>query len=488
MRLVVSNCHGNLLRQHKDNGDDGGSEDRSARMTASLPRANLQRYVLQGSVQGVEGACVVPVAGPLAEAVMSQQWLQLAKSTTSTLRRRGSSLQHRLGVIRTWALSHPMPPAAYVPAGSVAQATPISPLPGTGPTSEPAAVALSAAALQEQLELHTPLLSEDDTATSNPFITACLLHVASVCTPYGSNSAAGAPSCAPIDSSSLALLQQASLAWLGYNGVALSKARARCAFLHGPDSALLLYNYFPEALPSALWSMLWLCVSLLLQPIQPSTVAEKLGHALYSAKDLLNQADLAAARAAAVAGPSAASARRTTELEANTLKYLITAGCSSHSLSVPLTALPDQHRTVYAVPPGVADAGGITHPAQVTIWPLLTSAQLHVQDRKTMLEFLSLRYNSDMAHGSHPAYLPVCTRTVRDTHFPAAQHTDVHVCWLAPVPSTWLQDAQRYAPVPGAGTSSPLQSDYCPKVRISNLGSFLASRWTNGIGEWLHDS
>lgn len=464
-----------------------------ARMQTVPSRPQARRFFLETSDELHPGDSFVPVAAPLADAAGCQRWLQLAKSTTSTLRRRGSSLQHRLGVIRTWEESHPMPPVSQVPSGL--QQGPS----GSGAAASAGAASLSPSALREQLLLYTPRLAEDEATKDNDFLAACLLHMASVLAsgtqPQHSAGAAATAHCGPVDPHARQLIRQVALAWIVHNGVPAAKARGDSSLQHGHETALLLYNHFPDALPPALWSVLWLCVSLLLQPVQPSTVVEKFGHALYSAKELLHASEeLQALEAEAVQKPNRhprPQAQPLAAAEEQVLAALAAAGCSFHSLSLPLTGLPAGQRRVEIVAASSSSSAAATHPAQVTIWPLLCSAQLQSAGRKKLVNFLLERYEcgASVSEQDATAWVPVSTRSIQRLH-DGSEHgrSDVHVTWLAPVQGAWLHAPQRLEAAIAGGAHTPLQSDYCPRVRISNLGSSLAEAWTHGISAWLPET
>ncbi len=435
----------------------------------------------------------VPVAWPLANVAVSQRWLQLAKSTTSTLRRRGSSLQHRLGVIRDWEQSHPMPPAAHVPGPTPATQRAQSPPAGTSeaPASQ-GSPKLPPSLVREQLSQYTPLLSDGEAASWDPLVRATLLHMASLLASPGGDGTGTLT-----NTSSGIRIAQAATAWLSYNSVSGAAQAAGRTFQDGHSTALLLYNRFPEALPSALWSVLWLCVSLLLQPLRGHSVIEKLGHALYSAKELLaGREDLQQLQLQLhTPGPGASNEPNTIQYELSALSALTSAGCSLHSMSVPLTSLPEPGRFVDALPAGSPSSPGPTHAAQVTIWPLITCKQLPTESRAALVRFFASRYQASAPTSEQCVYLPVCARSIettqeKDESASVQQHSArdtsqsaVTVVWLAGVSSSWLQQ-QQAAPVDGPGDSNPLVSTYCPRIRISNLGTDLARRWTAGIAQW----
>lgn len=483
----------------------------------------------------------LPLAASLAQPEVARQWMHLAKVTTSTLRRRGSGLQDRLKVIRAWEKSHPLPspeavalmaaleaaaeeghshgllpaalptqhpvqhPAQALPLSSIAVSAPAA-SPDAPPTAHSSTSALISQAVQH-LPSTAPVLSKTgaapsaDGALADPWIRGFLMLLA------GSLAQPGSPGpCLELGGQPIAntrkLLATVSNIWLQNN------APPACQVGHGDvfAQAMLLYNHFADMLPVSVWTVVWMYVSLIMQPVSQQDATERVGQALFTIADALNVPDNLATTRDLMATLSTAPANAAARHFCSTIQEgqgdapaqpppqahisplaAFNFGVQSWPTAPQLVPLPVSMPPMLMAVSMPADAG-ITCPpnkgmyyAGVTVWDILRNPSMPPVQRRDVALLLLQEYGHTAGQATPTmVHLPVAQQAL---NIQAGSEECSEACaftavWLAPVNVPALLAAAEAGGVHGqVPATSPVLSDYAPRIRIKGLGRALTAAW-----------
>ncbi|CAE7858806.1 Prp38 [Symbiodinium sp. KB8] len=269
---------------------------------------------------------------------------------------------------------------------------------------------------------------------------------------------------------------------------------------------MLLYNHFADMLPVSVWTVVWMYVSLIMQPVSQQDATERVGQALFTIADALNVPDNLAATRDLMATLSTAPANAAARHFCSTIQEgqgdapaqpppqahisplaAFNFGVQSWPTAPQLVPLPVSMPPMLMAVSMPADAG-ITCPpnkgmyyAGVTVWDILRNPSMPPVQRRDVALLLLQEYGHTAGQATPTmVHLPVAQQAL---NIQAGSEECSEACaftavWLAPVNVPALLAAAEAGGVHGqVPATSPVLSDYAPRIRIKGLGRALTAAW-----------